>query len=448
MTDRRGRTVAVAAAALVFWVAVATGCDTAQQAAAPGPNACADLVVSHPQAPPPVDPGSPVTGFDPYNTFGTTIDQGLIADVVTAMARNGMRAAGYRYVILDDGWQGDRAGSGQITANPVRFPCGIQRLAAFVHAEGFRFGLYTSAAPQACSGRIGSGGHVADDVRTFASWGVDYVKLDWCGADYSSSGAAAIARTWRAALDATRRPIILSINAGGSPSVGQWAHVTADSWRVGGDICGSWYNQSRPPTATARRCYDRRYELGVYDYLTSPGLQEQAKLAGPGHYIDADMLEVGTASESSSGKDLTTPALDAAEAGTNFAIWAMWSAPLIAGNDPRSMGGTDLASEILLNRQIIAIDQDPLGRPATLLPGSGNWQVWRKPLADGSTAVAVVNLADVPQSAVFSWAGLGETSPSVSVTDAWTHQSVPVAAAGLNVQAAAHATALYVLSSS
>ena len=446
MTARRGRAVTVAVAGLIFWSAAANGCDSAQQAAAPGPNACADLVVSHhPEAPPPTDPTRPVMGFDPYNTFGTTIDQGLIIAVVTAMAGNGMRAAGYRYVILDDGWQGDRTSDGQIAANSGRFPCGIQRLAAFVHAEGFRFGLYTSAAPQSCSGRVGSGGREAADARTFASWGVDYVKLDWCGADYSPSGADAIARTWRAALNATGRPIILAINAGGSPSVGAWAHLTADSWRVGGDICGSWYNQTRPPAATARRCYDRRYEEGIYDYLTSPGVQEQEKLAGPGHHIDPDMLEVGTAAESPSGKDLTTPALDAGEAATNFAIWGMWSAPLIAGNDPRSVTGADPAGEILLNRQIIAIDQDPLGRPAALVASSGNWQVWRKPLVNGSTAVAVVNLADSPQSASFSWARLAETRPPASVTDAWTHRAVPVTATGLHVQAVAHATAMYVL---
>jgi alpha-galactosidase len=447
MIARRSGALAAAVAVAVFATATAAGCGSAQKTTAvPDTSACADLAVSHAHAPPPVDPDRPVMGFNPYNTFGTTVDQSLIAAIVKAMARNGMAAAGYRYVILDDGWQGNRTSSGQITANPGRFPCGIQRLAAFVHAEGFRFGIYTSAAPQACSGRVGSGGHVAADARTFASWGADYVKLDWCGADYSPAGAAAIAGAWRAALNAARRPIILAINAGGSPSVGTWAHAIANSWRVGGDVCGSWYNQTRQPLATARRCYNRQYNEGIYDYLTSPGLREQAALAGPGHYIDPDMLEVGTAGESAVGKDLPTPALDPAEAGTNFAMWAMWSAPLIAGNDPRSMSGRDIASEILLNRQIIAIDQDPLGRPATLILSSENWQVWRKPLADGSTAVAVVNLAGIPQQGSFGWAALRETAPPVTVTDAWTQRVPPVSRAGLTVQAAAHATAIYVLS--
>jgi len=446
-TCRKGAVaVAVAVAVAGFATATPTGCQNAQTGAVASADACPGLNADPILTPPPVNPDRPVMGFNPYNTFGTSIDQAEIVGIVRAMAANGMRAAGYKYVILDDGWQGARTRSGQITADPSLFPCGIQRLAAFVHAEGFLFGIYTSPSPTACSGRVGSGGHVADDARTFASWGVDYVKLDWCGADYSPSGAAVIARAWREALNATGRPMILSINAGGSPSVGPWARTVVNSWRVGGDICGSWYNQTRPPSATARACYNRAYDEGIYDYLTSPGVAAQLALVGPGSYIDPDMLEVGTAAESD-GHNLTGYALTPAEAATNFAIWAMWSAPLIAGNDPRTMTGTDLASRILLNRQIIAVDQDALGRPATLVLRRGSWQVWRKTLSGGRVAVAVVNLADIAESVGFSWAELGLTGPPRIVSDVWTHGDVPVADAGLDVQAAAHATAMYVLSS-
>ena len=446
MTARRGcaRTVAAAVAAFAT-VLAAAACTTVGHRSGPAASACNDLVASPTLAPPPVDPEWPVMGFDPYNTFGDSADQAEVVGIVQVMARNGMRDAGYRYVILDDGWQGSRTAAGQITADPGRFPCGIQRLAAYVHAEGFRFGIYTSPAPRACSGRIGSGGHVAADARTFASWGVDYVKLDWCGSDYSPSGAAAIARTWRAALDATGRRIILSINAGGAPSVGLWARLSVNSWRVGGDICGSWYNQTRPPSSTARACYNRQYDEGIYDYLTSPGVQAQEALSGPGHHIDPDMLEVGTMGKSAGGQDLATYALDLAEAGTNFAIWAMWSAPLIAGNDPRTMDGADLASRILLNREIIAVDQDPLGRPATLVVRQGGWQVWRKPLVGGRTAVAVVNLADSAAEAFFSWAELDGSGQPATVSDAWSERDVPVDGRGVHVQVGAHATAVYVL---
>ncbi len=248
-------------------------------------------------------------------------------------------------------------------------------------------------------------------------------------------------------LDATHRPMILSINAGGAPTVASWARTVATSWRVGGDICGSWYNQSRAPSPTARRCYDRVYHEGVFDYLTSPGVRVQAALAGPGHFVDPDMLEVGTSGESPGGQDLTSDALDPAEAMTNFSIWAMWSAPLIAGNDPRLMRGTDLASRVLLNREIIALDQDPLGHPANLVPGPAGWQIWRKPLAGGRTAVAIVNLTDAPAAAVFSWAQLGRNARPASLRDAWAHRDLPVTT-GVRVHLAAHATAVYVLAGS
>jgi len=316
-----------------------------------------------------------------------------------------------------------------------------------VHAAGFRFGIYTSPAPKACSGLDGSGGHVAADARTFARWGVDYVKLDWCGADYSPAGAAAIARTWRAALSATRRPMLLSINAGGAPSVGQWARSVASSWRVGGDICGSWYNMTRPPSATGRRCYNRQYDEGIYDYLISPGLRQQAVLAGLGHYIDPDMLEVGTAAESPSGKDRPGTALTPDEARTNFAMWAMWSAPLIAGNDPRTMTGADPASTVLLNRQLIAIDQDPLGQAAILEPSPAGWQFWLKQLSGGRTALAIVNLADTPAAATFTWRQLGLATPPADLLDAVANRALEAGPQGLDVPVAAHGTAVYELTS-
>jgi alpha-galactosidase len=384
-------------------------------------------------------------GFNPFNTFGTTFDQSLIITVVKAMASNGMRAAGYRYVILDDGWQGSRGPGGQITADARLFPCGIKRLAAFVHGQGFDFGLYATPGPRSCAGRPGSAGHVSVDARTFASWGVDYVKLDWCNADYAPAPAAALARQWRSALDATHRRMILSINAGGAATVAPWARTVATSWRVGGDICGSWYNQSRPQSATGRHCYhDRVYHMGIADYLQSGVLQQAAKYASPGHYLDPDMLEVGTLGESTAGVNLSTDALTRSEAATNFAMWAMWSAPLIAGNDPRTMTGGDPASQILLNREIVAIDQDPLGRPATLALSRGTWQVWRKPLADGRSAVAVVNLADQPAAAAFIWPRLGIPGRPADLRDLWAHRDVTVAGP-LRVRLGAHATAMYVV---
>jgi len=157
------------------------------------------------------------------------------------------------------------------------------------------------------------------------------------------------------------------------------------------------------------------------------------------------MLEVGTAAQAGNGRDLRTQALTVGEAGTNFAMWAMWSAPLIAGNDPRTMTARNPAGRILLNREIIAMDQDPLGRPATLRYASTGWQVWQKPLSQGRVAVAIVNLSDLPAGAPFSWAQLGAGRPPATVRNLWTHHDLPVTGGGLRVQLAAHATAVYVL---
>lgn len=448
---RAWRVLAACAGALAV-TAAAAGCTPVTNPLAPAaPDGCTQLAAARATAPPPVDPLRPTMGYDPFNTFGTTFSQKLILSIAAGMARNGMRAAGYRYIILDDGWQGPRNAAGQITADSRRFPCGIKWLAGFLRREGFRLGLYTTPGTRSCADRTGSGGHAAADVRTFAGWGVDYIKLDWCNADYGTAAAAAIARQWRAAIAATGRPMILSINAGGSPTVAPWASTVANSWRIGGDICGSWYNQSRPPPPTARRCYhDRRYHMGVADYLKSPVLRQESRYAGPGHYLDPDMLEVGTAPESGVGQNLPGYALTFSEAETNFSMWAMWSAPLIAGNDPRTMSGQDPASRILLNRGIIAIDADPLAHPARLIPAGltghrDTWQVWRKPLSGGRVALSIVNLGNRPGRSVFSWAQLRSRHRPAQVTDLWAGRGLPVRR-GLAVHLPAHGTGVYLLS--
>jgi alpha-galactosidase len=445
-SGRRPWRVLAWAGLLALALSGAVSCASADPAvSAAQARSCAQLTAGPKSSPPAVNPMRPAMGYDPFNTFGTTFDQGLIVSVVKSMEINGMRAAGYRYVILDDGWQGSRDSSGQLTADPSRFPCGMARLAAFVHHQGFWFGLYTTPGSRSCAGRPGSAGHVRADARTFASWGVDYVKLDWCNASYATADAAALARGWRSALDATGRRIVLSINAGGDPSVAPWAYTAANSWRTGGDICGSWNNQSRPPAPTARRCYnDRRYHMGIVDYLRSPVLRAEARYAGPGHFLDPDMLEVGTAAESPAGQDLPSYALTLDEATTNFSMWAMWSAPLIVGNDPRTAYGNDAPGSILLNREMIAIDQDPLAQPATLIIGGKRWQVWRKPLSGGRLALAVVNLGDQPGGAAFTWSQLSPAAPPATVRDVWAHQSRP-AGASLQVRLGAHGTAVYVL---
>jgi alpha-galactosidase len=375
-------------------------------------------------------------GYDPFNHFGNGVDQWTIGQIAAAMAAGGMRAAGYRYVVVDDSWQGGRAADGTLVPNAA-FSCGIARLAAYVHSRGLLFGLYTSPAAVSCGGHPGSAGHETQDAATFARWGVDYLKLDWCGADTSPAGAAAIARRWRAALDATGRPVVLSVNAGPGRSVAGWASRTVSSWRTGLDVCASWYNQTRAPAKAATSCVDPVNYLGIYDYLTSD-IRWDLGYVRPGHWADPDMLEVGNAG------------LDPDEARTQLAMWAMWAAPLVAGNDPRTMRPGDPASATLLNPEIIAVDQDPLGQPAHLVSSRAGLQVWARPLAGGAAttteAVAVVNLTDAGVCPTLTWHDLGITDVT-SARDLWAHASLPAAPTGVPLTIPAHGTAVLRLTS-
>jgi alpha-galactosidase len=351
----------------------------------------------------------PPMGFNHYNHFGNSVTESVMREIVDAMVANGMRDAGYRYVNIDDSWQGGRDAAGKIKTNG-NFPSGIRPLADYVHARGMKLGIYTSPNHTSCGGRTGSAGHVQQDVDSFASWGVDFVKLDWCGADYSSSGAAAIATEWRDAIARTGRPMVLSINAGGGAEVGGWAKDRVHMWRSGDDICASWYNKTRAKAATAEDCYTSNYHSGIYDYIYSRASADPERV-GPGHWADPDMLEVGNAG------------LTFEEARSHFSLWAMWSAPLIAGNDPRAMTAGSDATRILLNPEVIAVDQDPAGVMARKVSDTNGLQVWSKPLADGRQVILLLNATDRAADITATRSSLGLTG-NHALRDLWARRDL------------------------
>jgi mannan endo-1,4-beta-mannosidase len=351
----------------------------------------------------------PPMGFNPYNHFGNDVNETTIKQIADAIVANGMRDAGYVYVNLDDDWQGGRDAARNITVNS-NFPSGIAALAAYLHARGLRLGIYTTPAALSCGGHVGSAGHYQQDVSTFASWGVDYIKLDWCGADYSPGGASSIARQWREAIAATSRPMVLSINAGADSSVPLWAKDVATTWRTGDDICASWFNKTRPHNPASRDCFDASSHNGVYDYVSSD-TEFDAPYAGPGHWADSDMLEVGNSG------------LTPEEQRTHFSLWAMWGAPLIAGNDPRTMQSGDVASQVLLNPEVIAIDQDAEGVMARKVRDAGAIRVWTKPLANGDEAVLLVNAGESPADLTVNLTALG-LAGTRQLRDAWAHTNL------------------------
>ena len=327
---------------------------------------------------------TPPMGWNSWNHFGCDVSERLIEEEADAIVASGMRDAGYRYVVIDDCWQTARDARGVIVADSARFPHGIKALADYVHGKGLAFGIYTDAGTKTCQGRPGTLGHEEQDARTYASWGVDYVKEDWCNA----KGLVAPAQyaKFRDALARARRPIVLSICEWGSNQPWEWAPRVGNLWRTTDDIEDRWPS--------------------MLSNLDQNG--QHASVARPGAWNDPDMLEVGNGGMTDD------------EYRAHFSLWAIMAAPLIAGHDVRTM--SPATKEILNNREVIAVDQDSLGRQGMLVWESPpELQVWSKPLADGSRAVALLNRSGAAAQITASFARLGLHVDSATVRDLWAH---------------------------
>ena len=330
---------------------------------------------------------TPPMGWNSWNHFGCDVSDRLIRETADAMVASGMRDAGYRYVVIDDCWQVVRDAQGRLVADSARFPDGIKPLADYVHAQGLKFGIYTDAGRKTCQGRPGTYGHEMEDARTFASWGVDYVKEDWCYAD--SLDAPVQYGKFRDALRAARRPIVLSICEWGSFSPWDWGPTTGHSWRTPTDIEDKW--------------------TSVLDNLDISA--QHAAAARPGAWNDPDMLEVGNGG------------MTDGEYRAHFSLWAIMAAPLIAGNDLRTM--TPATRDILTNREVIAVDQDSLGVQGTVVQEDPpEHQVWVKPLRDGSRAVVLLNRSITADSITATWWRLRLPAGPALVRDLWAHADV------------------------
>jgi len=330
---------------------------------------------------------TPPMGWNSWNHFACNVNEQTIRGTADAMVATGMRDAGYRYVVIDDCWQVARDANGVLVADPQRFPHGIKALADYIHSKGLLFGIYTDAGTNTCQGRPGTLGHEDQDARTFAAWGVDYVKEDWCHAQ--NLDAPTQYAKFRDALARTGRPIVLSICEWGSNQPWEWAPRVGNLWRTTDDIEDTWSS--------------------MLDNLDQSA--QHATAAGPGAWNDPDMLEVGNGGMTDE------------EYRAHFSLWAIMAAPLIAGNDLRQMSATTIAT--LTNREVIAVDQDSLGAQGILVwERPPELQVWAKPLHDGSRAIALLNRSSAPAriTAYFSRAGL--RSDSAQVRDLWSHQDL------------------------
>ncbi|HWO08919.1 MAG TPA: glycoside hydrolase family 27 protein [Polyangiaceae bacterium] len=321
----------------------------------------------------------PPLGWNSWNRYGCNIDEKTVMRQADAMVSSGLKAAGYRYIVIDDCWHGERDKDGLIQPHPQHFSNGMKKLADYVHAKGLSLGIYSDAGGKTCGGMPGSRGREYQDALTYARWGIDYLKYDWCHADDLNAPAAY--RTMSEALRAAGRPVVFSVCEWGQNEPWKWAGPLAHLWRTTGDITA---------------CFDCIVDHGTWkSWGVLQILDKQEGLrryAGPGRYNDPDMLEVGNG-------------MTAAEDRAHFSMWAMLSAPLIAGNDLASMSKETLS--VLANGEVIRVDQDPLVIQAFRYLSLGDLEVWFKPLDKGELAVAFLNRGKAVQSISFDWAEHG-----------------------------------------
>ena len=320
-------------------------------------------------------------GWNSWNHFAGRVDDKVVRAEADAMVSSGMKAAGYTYIVIDDTWAGQRDAQGFIHPND-KFP-DMKALADYVHSKGLKLGIYSSPAAKTCAGYEGSLGHEEQDAQTYANWGMDYLKYDWCQSGGSLEDMKAAYTKMHDALQKTGRPIVLSLCQYGWHKVWEWgASVGGNLWRTTGDISDRYFSMA---------------EIGF-------GQNGLEKYAGPGHWNDPDMLEVGNGGMSED------------EYRTHMSLWCILAAPLMAGNDLSQM--TPYTVELLTNPEVIAVDQDALGKQGYRVTQEGPFDVWMKPMADGSKVVGLFNRQRNTEQMTVDFSQIG-VSGSATVRDLW-----------------------------
>jgi len=342
---------------------------------------------------------TPPMGWNSWNKFACHVNEQLIRETADAMITSGMKAAGYTYVNIDDCWQVSRDAHGTIVADAKAFPGGIKALADYVHSKGLKLGIYTDVGTMTCAKRPGSKDHYEQDAKTYAEWGVDYVKVDWCHTEGLDPEVAY--GQFRDALAKAGRPIVFSICNWGVKAPWKWGPTTGNLWRTTGDINDT---------------YDRMSVIG----FQQNGLE---KYAGPGHWNDPDMLEVGNGG------------MTRDEYRTHMALWAILAAPLLAGNDLRSMNAE--TKELLLNTEVIAVDQDAKSAQGHRVWDEGPLEIWTRPLADGGQAVGLFNRGESTLLMTLEMKQLG-VSGTVHLRDLLDHKDLGTATGSFTTQVPEH----------
>ncbi|GHT39663.1 hypothetical protein FACS189437_03670 [Bacteroidia bacterium] len=336
---------------------------------------------------------TPQMGWNSWNLFQTNINEQLVKEIADIFVSRGLKDAGYEYVLLDDGWMDmQRDAQDNLVPHPDKFPNGIKAVADYVHSKGLKFGLYNCAGDKTCAGYPGSHGHEYQDALKYAEWGVDYLKYDWCSTpnftnmDDKKIYAEQAYRTMRDALHAAGRPILFSICEWGDNNPWDWASPIGHSWRTTGDIsdCFDCVEEHKTP-------FNSWYSWGVIPILNMRDQAALRKVAGPDHWNDMDMMEIGNGG------------MNHIEEASHFALWAILNSPLLLGNDLRTMSQETF--EVISNKEIIAINQDALGIQGFKYATLGSVEVWVKPLENDAWAIAFFNHSGEATDFVFDWTG-------------------------------------------
>ncbi len=371
----------------------------------------------------------PPMGWMTWNLFQGNINEQLIRETADAMVEGGFRDAGYEYIFIDDLWQGGRDRQNNIIPDPEKFPNGMKALADYVHSKGLKLGIYSDAAQLTCGGWTASLGFEEQDARTFASWGIDYLKYDYCNAPEDSATARHRYRTMANALQNSGRDIVLGICEWGQRQCEEWCEeVGGQLWRTSYDVRDMWKD------------IVKEGGMGIIDIVnvTAP----LAKYVRPGQWPDMDMLVVGLNGTGGPSSDLGGVGCTQTEYQTQMSMWCMMASPLAMTNDLRKVSEED--RRILLNPEIIAINQDVLGKAAERKVMNDNYQIFVRPLADGSHAVALLNTSEKPLTLTADFASLGFAG-KYTVRDVWQHKDVARNASKWKGRVTPHETRVFVV---
>jgi alpha-galactosidase len=352
---------------------------------------------------------TPPMGWMSWNFFAEKVNEKELKEMADVMVTSGMAKAGYDHIFIDDGWQGGRDKKNNMIADPVKFPSGIKALAKYMHDRGLKLGIYSDAAQLTCAGYTASLGFEEQDAKTFVAWDVDYLKYDYCGAPSDSATAKIRYKKMADALRKSGRDITFGICEWGERQPWHWAaQAGGQLWRTTGDVRDKW---KRKPT--------EKWGEGIMDILDVNA--ELHAYAGPGRWNDPDMLVVGLYGKKGPSGDGGGTGCTDTEYQSQFSLWAMMSAPLYATNDLRNMSET--TKNILLNNEVIAIDQDVLGKQAERKIKNDVWNVFVKPLNNGDYAIAILNRSEAAQKFAIDFKALG-LNEKYEMRDLWQHKDL------------------------